>query len=689
MQHNITAVRRAVLILVIGPVLLAAQAKVPGDSVRQKRDSLETVIVRAVRGTLAAPAAQTTVTRADIAKSFAGQDAPLFLNSTPSVTTYSEAGGFSGYSYLRLRGVDQTHLNITVDGVPLNDPEDQVLYFSNVPDFLNSIQSVQIQRGVGSSTFGTTSYAGSLNFQSIPLATTPRGGRLDLTGGSFNTARASAQYSTGVLDGGWAGYARISKQHTDGYRHHSGNDAQSAFVSGGWFGAADALKFTGMAGVSGTREAYEGSSEAELAADRRTNELSDHEGDRFHQEMASLQYTHASSDNVHVSTTAYRNSAAGAYDVDFGDGTIGNYFLAHVWYGLLSTVDIRVGDLSAAFGAHVSDYHREHALAMRPNLTDREYTNVGFKQEQSAFGKLALDRGAFRFSADLQFRRAAFRYQPSFSAGITGFETSWTFINPKIGMTWHGAGQAAPLTIFASVGSTNREPARNDLFAGADDIDKSTVASVLPLSQVKPEQLLDAEVGAAWTMGSFSVAANLFDMEFHNEIAAIGALSLTGSPLRKNVDRSYRRGLELEGEWHPSPRWKASANLTIMRATISTYHDDRANATYHNVEPLLTPPVISSQLVEYTISSEWSLRANGKFVDRTHLANDGNPSLTTPSYYMADAGLTWRRGATELRVQVYNVLNSNAYSSGYASGGVRYFYPIATRNFLISTRVAF
>ena len=439
MQRNITTVRRTVLALVLSPALLAAQAKASTDSARHKRDSLETVVVRAVRGTLAAPAAQTTVTRADIAKSFSGQDAPLFLNATPSVTTYSEAGGFSGYSYLRLRGVDQTHLNITVDGVPLNDPEDQVLYFSNVPDFLNSIQSVQIQRGVGSSTFGTTSYAGSLNFQSIPLATTPHGGAVDFTGGSFNTARASAQYSTGVLDGGWAGYARISKQHTDGYRHHSGNDAQSAFVSGGWFGASDALKFTGMAGVSGTREAYYGSSEAELATDRRTNELTDHEGDRFHQEMASLQLTHAAGDNVHFSTTAYRNSAAGAFDVDFGDGTIGNYYLAHVWYGLLSTVDIRAGDLSVTFGAHVSDYHREHALAMRPNLTDREYTNVGFKQEQSAFGKLALDRGSFRFSADLQIRRAAFRYQPSVRAGITGFETSWTFVNPKIGMTWHGA----------------------------------------------------------------------------------------------------------------------------------------------------------------------------------------------------------------------------------------------------------
>ena len=117
------------------------------------------------------------------------------------MTSYSDAGGYSGYSYLRLRGIDQTRINITLDGVPLNDPEDQVLYFSNVPDFLNSIQSVQVQRGVGSSTFGTASYAGSMNFQSVPLATTPRGGDVELTGGSFGTMNGSAQYSTGISDG--------------------------------------------------------------------------------------------------------------------------------------------------------------------------------------------------------------------------------------------------------------------------------------------------------------------------------------------------------------------------------------------------------------------------------------------------------------------------------------------------------
>ena len=308
--------RSLVLSLVFLPLVAQAQKATAADSAKQKRDSLETVVIRAARATIAAPSAQSTIDRTTILAQFAGQDAPLFLQRAPSMTSYSESGGYSGYSYVRMRGIDQSRLNITVDGVPLNDPEDQVLYFSNVPDFLSSIQSVQIQRGVSASTFGTASYAGSLNFQSVPLASTARGGELDLTGGSFKTLRASAQYSTGVLGGGWAGYARVSKQHTDGYREHSGNDAQSAFVSGGWFGARDVLKFSGFAGVSGTREAYYAASEAELAVNRRVNPLSDHEGDRFHQELANLQYAHTVSDNVQFTVTGYRNSAAGAFDVD-------------------------------------------------------------------------------------------------------------------------------------------------------------------------------------------------------------------------------------------------------------------------------------------------------------------------------------------------------------------------------------
>lgn len=705
----LSAFIRGSAVAVLSAVPLVAQVK--PDSAR--RDTLEAVVVRALRTPGAMPAAQHTVTREEIGRTFAGQDAPLFLTNTPSMTSYSEAGGFSGYSYLRLRGIDQTRLNITVDGVPLNDPEDQVLYFSNVPDFLNSIQSVQVQRGVGASSFGTASYGGSLNFQSVPLATTPRGGEVDVTAGSFNTMRASAQVATGVGGGGWAGYARVSKQHTDGYRRHSGNDAQSAFASGGWFGQRDALKFTGFVGVSGTRMAYLAASESDLAIDRRVNPLTDAEGDRFHQEMASLQFTHAMEGGATFTATAYRNSAAGAFDVNVGNApgggspVIDNFSLAHVWYGLLSAVSIARGSWSADFGAHVSDYHREHAMAVRPDFTAREYTNVGFKQEQSGFARAGLDAGDFRLSADVQVRRAAFRYQPSTNAGIGEASTSWTFVNPKVGIAWSpnranganganganvvqpGSAPAGSLTLFASFSRTSREPARGDLLAGADDLNSGNAADLLPFTRVQPEKVNDYEVGATWSRGGLAVTANAFAMEFRDEIAAIGALSLTGNPLRQNVPASYRRGIEVDGTWRASDDVTASANLTLMRARILSWTDARSGRTYVNVEPLMTPPVTFNGQVEWRVSRSLSLIPGVRHVGTAHLANDGDDALTTPAYWTADGAVAWRAGRVEVRAQLYNVLDANAYAGGYTDGSARYFYPVAARNVLVTTKLTF
>jgi iron complex outermembrane recepter protein len=673
---------------------LAAQRPPTTDTARARRDTLEAVVIKAVRSSTASPAAQHTVTRGEIARTYLGQDAPLALTSTPSMTSYSDAGGFSGYSYVRLRGIDQTRLNITVDGVPLNDPEDQVLYFSNVPDFLNSMESVQIQRGVGASTFGTASYAGSMNFQSIPLATTPRGGEIDLSGGAFNTMRASTQYATGISDGGWAAYGRVSKQHTDGYRRHSGNDAQSAFTSAGWFGPRDALKFTGFAGVSGTREAYLAASESDLALDRRINPLTDAEGDRFHQEMASVQYSHALTEGATFTVTGYRNSAAGAFDVNVGSATDGsaiidNFYLAHVWYGLVSALSVQRGPASLELGLHVSDYHREHAMAERPSLTQREYTNVGHKQEQNAFAKLAYDLGAFRLSGDVQLRRAAFRYQPSANAGIGPASVDWTFVNPKAGVSWHASGKARPLTLFASYGRTQREPARGDLFAGADDLNRDNAASILPLTRVRPETVHDLEAGASWVDAGFTLSANIFSMEFRDEIAPIGELSLTGSPLRQNVPASYRRGLEFDGTWRVSDRVTASGNLTVMKARILAYTDQSSGNTYLDVAPLLTPSVIANQRVEVRLTSSVSLIAGGRYVDRSYLANDGDSRFMTPSFWMVDGTLAWRRGDTELRLQMFNVLDANAYAGGYRDATVRYFYPIAARNVMLGARIGY
>lgn len=655
------------------------------DSTRRQaaaRDTLESVIVRAVRAGGAAPTSQTTLDRRDIERTYVGQDAPLALLGATGVTAASDAGTFSGYSSIRLRGVDQTRLAISVDGVPLNDPEDQVLYFSNVPDFMNSMQTVRVQRGVGSSAFGTASFAGSLDFESLPLLTTPAFRELQLSSGSWGTRRVSAEAATGAV-GSFAGYARLSAQETDGYREHSGNRAASGFVSAGWFGERDAVKFTGFAGRSRMQLAYYAPSEADLETNPRANPMGVDERDNFRQEMLSLQYTRVLRPGLTLTSTGYRNSAGGWYDVNVGDPTLWRFNLDHVWYGALSVLTWSGDALAVSAGAHVSDYARDHFLNVKPDVETRVYDNTGHKQEQSAFVKATLRRGAFDWHADLQLRRAAFRYEPSPGTTFDAPSVDWLFLNPKLGVTW----RARPaLELFASLGQAQREPTRSDMFAGADDVDDAAAAELLPLTQVKPERLTDLELGARLRRGPVQLGVNAFAMLFRDEIAPIGQLSVTGSQIRRNVERSSRLGLEVEAAWQVAPSFAVSANTMLLRARIEEFTDEATSTTYTDVKPLLTPALLANAQASWQPNSQLELTLSTRYVGESQLANDGNDALVTPAFTLADLGAAYSLGAATLRLQLQNLTDATAYASGYTDGSVRYFFPVASRT-LMATMV--
>jgi len=685
------------VLAVAAAAVRSSHAQSTGDTTRAagasreatRRDTLESVVVRATRAPAATAAARTTVTRAELQRTYTGQDAPLALRSTPSMTAYSESGSWSGYSYVRFRGLDQTRLNITVDGVPLSDPEDQVLYFSNVPDFLGSVESVDVSRGVGASTFGTSAFAGSLNFQSLSLATTDRGGQAELSLGSYNTWRASVQGATGVSSRGFSAYGRFSRQGTDGYREHSGNDAWSGFASAGWFGERDAVKITALAGLSGIRLSYYAASEDELKVNRRANPITEAEGDRFHQELVSVQYSRAITDGFSGMLLAYRNSAAGAYDVNFGaspDGggrQYGNFGLAHVWHGLTSALTWATRDWSLALGGSASDYHRDHYLAIRPSLDDRLYFNTGVKRDAAAFGKATWTKGPLRVGGDLHLRYARFRYDPSDNAGIRPQPVNWSFASPKVGVSWDRGGA---VSYYLTAGRSWREPTRGDLLAGADDLNRDNVNGLTPFSRVKSEKVDDYEAGVTWRGARASLTANLFAMEFRDEIALTGALSLTGSPLRRNVPESYRRGLELDGRLVTRRGGTFAGNLAFQRSRIAEYADAQAGRTYRGIEPLLTPRTSGSLRWDAPARRRGLLSLTLRHVGEMHLANDGNDALTVPASTLLDAAIRWERGAQMVRLEVNNVLDANAYASGYTDGTARYFFPVASRNIIVTLR---
>lgn len=657
--------------------------------------TLEATTVTAMRGDPATPVTRTTVTRPELERRYFGQELPVLLQATPSVTGYAEGGSYAGYTHFRVRGIDETRVNITLDGVPLNDPEDQVLYFSNFPDFGNSIESVQVQRGVGTSSNGTAAFAGAVNFESIALASARRGGEVQVTAGAFDTWRASAEGATGLGARGFAAYGRLSALDTDNYRQRAGNRSASGFASAGWFGERSSAKLTAFLGRSRTQLSYYRVDEAALRADPRTNYNTPDDRDDFAQGFVSLTGTRAIGDRGSWSATAYHVAAGGHYDLRFDTSSVTRFGLEHGVTGALTSASLRRGRLALDLGGHANTYARDHWAADASAEDARYYENTGHKRDASGFARGRVEQGPVSLFGELQLRTAWFRYEASEASGIADRDVTWRFANPKVGATWQ---LARPLSVYASWGRTGREPTRADMLAGYDDVDSSNVAFIGPLSRVRPEYVNDTEIGATWRARTAAVTANVYDMRFRDEIAPIGLLSTFGIPLRKNVDRSYRRGLELDATWSPAAALTLTANAAFNRSRIAEYVDEtRADAegnpivvTYRDVEPLLTPRVTSAQTATWRALPWLSLTGQGRYVGESFLSNTGDRRFMTPAFWLADLGAILSLRGQELLVQVNNVADERrAYMSGETDLVTSYYYVSAPRNVMVTARVRF
>lgn len=665
----------ASLLCVPSASLRAQQPPVRDSAARADTgQQIERVLVSAIRAGDLAPISQKTIRRDVITQRHFGQDVPMLLQgASPSLTAHTETGTQWGYSYLRLRGVDQTRLNITLDGIPLNDMEDQVLYFANFADLMASVQSVQVQRGVGTSTAGTASFAGSVNFETTPLATSDAGGDVSVQVGSFGAQRVSAGFQSGLTDSRFAVYGRASALRTNGYRDHSGVEGRSAFVGAGWFGDRTFVKATALVGLLADTLSYTGATLAQLRENRRFNPLAPDELDRFGQQMFALSLSHAATDAVTLTSTLYRNSASGNYDYFDGDDRY-RFGLAHTWYGITSAASIQRGALQVNTGVNANTYQRAHRAFLRPDLATSLYDNTGHKQDASVFAKATLDRGRVRWFADLQGRWATFRYEPDVRAGITERDIDWLFFNPKAGATVR---LADGWNAYASYGLTTREPARSDLFAGEDDLNASNVADYGDFSRVKPESVRDFEAGVTWNAAGRTLQANVYSMDFRNDIARIGPPTASGSIVRRNVGSSYRRGVEVDGRWQLTPRVAFGGNAALSTNRIASYTDSSRGTPVvrRNVEPLLTPRVMTSQRLEFSPARAIALTVEGRYQSRAYLDNTSSADRVLPDFFVLDATAraSWSRYALTLRGA--NLGDTQKFGSGSVSGSgtVRYF----------------
>lgn len=674
----------AVVVTRSGFQAVAQQAAADADLVITLRPGLaENIVVSGIRAEEKTPVTKSDVDRGTIERDYYGQDIPLLLRDTPSIDTYAEAGvGGSGYSYITLRGISPTRLNFTLDGVPLADSEDMGTYFADFPDLARSLQSIQVQRGVGTSTVGSPSFGGSINLESIALSPT-ESTSAEVGFGSFGTKNATVGYQSGALPGGYSFYTRLSGDQSDGFRDSSGFRGRDLFVSAAKQNEDSQLRLTGFTAHEWTQQSFLAEDADTLAHDLRANPFGPQDRDSFGYDLAQLQYLRALSPTTNMTASVFYQRGYGWYRLS-GD----QYGLDGLLIGTMLTMSTTRGPWTANYGLHVNEFRREHTLDAAGL---RQYFNYGTKGEANAFAKLSYDDGRWHLYSDAQLRTTNFHYH----GDVAIAPIRWTFFNPKLGARYD---LSTTNSVYASAGLSTREPTRNDLFQGEDN-----ASFAHDLHAVHPERLVDVEAGWNYRGSAATFGANVYAMNFHNEIASTGELSPIGLLLRRNVDRSYRRGLELEYTWQALPRLKLRGNANMSSNRIHTWtqffdvYDATGNIvgsqpmTFHDVNPLLTPSMIVNQTIEYAPSSSMTFGITGRHVGRSYLDNTNNGSFIAPAFTTleANAAIAVAHNLT-LRLQLNNVLNNKrVFPSGYSYlfltpqqtiEGISYYYPQATRN---------
>ncbi len=659
----------------------------------------ENVVVQALRADDVAPVTKTDLDRPSLAVRSWGQEMPVLLSESPSVTAYSETGSGQGYAYLSLRGIHQTRVNMTFDGVPLNEPEDSAVYTTDFANLAGNVGSVQIQRGVGTSTVGAAAFAGSVNFEGLDPSLSPALD-LQLGAGSFGTARASANWNSGTFGGGWRLSLRPTWQTTDGFRESSGVKQDSVFFSAAREFATSTLRFSGFAGEERIQQAFLAVEKDVLEKDLTFNPMQPEEKDHFYEYLVTGQWTKALGADASLSLQGYVVGAGGWYRLFLDEANrtgLQEYGLSWGFGGGLATYTRDFGTLHLTAGAHAYGYRSTHTQDEVDG--PRNYLNHGYKNEVSGFVKLLGNLGAWHPFLDAQVRYARLSYAGDVGEAGRG----WTFFNPKAGLRVDLSGRSSA---YASIGRTEREPARSDILVGEDN------ASALPdFGGVRPESVWDVELGGEWRTKNLLLKANLYDMEFHDEIALTGELSPIGAPLRRNVDRSFRRGLELDAAWQALPALRLTAAMNLNRSRISEWtqfydvFDADGNVTgstsrtFHDVRPFGTAPFVATAGFETTALGGVAAGLTGRYVAASWLDNTDTEGLEAPRFFQLDASFRFdlsrlvAAGNPRLSVRVNNLLdNRRIFPSGYSFlfvtrdagrdtiSGIPYYYAAATRS---------
>ncbi len=669
---------------------------------------LESLIIRGVRAMENDPVAKTTLSHQELEKEYLGQH-PIFIldKKTPGIYSYSESGTSIGnYGSIRMRGIGQERINFTLNGIPLNDMIDHGVFFSNFSDISNNFESIQVQRGIGTSSNGVSSYGGSINFESINLKKNSAGSQVELGAGSFNTFRANYNVNTGISEKGFGFYSSFGRLWSDGYKDYTESDAYSFFLTGGYYGKRDMLRLTAFSSRSQNGLGYYVVEKSIIEQDPTFNPLIEDDNDDFSQYLVQLQHSHEFNELLNISSSIYYGGAGGDYaegtpDVDsiYVENYFSNYYtsffqinypLKNDHYGVTSNLFLDGEKLNLSMGIHAYTFHRENRESILPHDSNPYYRENSLKNELSAFGKLDYQLGDFKIFGDIQFRTMTLKIEPDYNYIGTADEgtisKSWSFLNPKIGISYIPANNQRA---YVSYGINGREPTKVDLFGGFQ-LNASNIDIVRQETGFEPEYVQDFEGGYQINLQNFSLDANLFYMNFKNEIAPIGEIVAFGVQKRQNIPNSTRSGVELSWSWAPFSHVNFHGNAAYLKTAIETVNiagDNQYSARQH----ILSPEWIINGNVTFQLNEDLSFTVSQHYMSEQFMELTNDPTLKVPDWSTFDVNFQWRiSDNVSSTVMVNNIFDRQYYSYGAPDfNGNPAFLIQPPRNIFLTTRIRF
>jgi iron complex outermembrane receptor protein len=692
-------------------VPLWAQEAQPQDSTQTQ--NLDEVLVKAVRVQPNAPITHSNLTKKDIRKRNLGQDIPVLLNYLPSVVSSSDAGTGIGYTYLRVRGSDATRVNVTINGIPYNDAESQGTFWVNLGDFASSVESLQLQRGVGTSTNGSGAFGASLNILTDGISENA-GGEIANSFGSFGTRKHSIKFTTGLLNDHFEFAGRLSKIYSDGYVDRAFTDLKSYYLQGNYVDKNTIVKAIAFGGKEKTYQAWYGLSKDQLEEDRTQNPYTyDNETDNYWQDHYQLHWIETL--NANWSTNIGLNYTRGkGYFEQFKDGrsaadynnlinedsdVVVRRWLDNHFYVANANVTYKKNSLELITGISYSDYTNDHYgeiiwgsdLASGTNIRDRYYLSISDKSDFSIFSK-----ATFRMSEKLQaFLDIQGRFVNYTTTGLTSdrapidIDERFDFFNPKLGFTYTlNPGNS----LYVSYARANKEPNRNDFESNAVD--------------VQHEELNDFELGWRHESDRLRLNANVYYMQYNNQLVLSGALDNVGEYLRENVDKSYRLGLELDASIVLTEQLSLVSNFALSKNKIQdlTINRDGAVQNLNDTNIAFSPDLITTHALEYAPNTKFRAALIGKYVGEQYLSNTDTEASKLDSYFVTDFNFTYTLPVNNVFDSiVFTGMVNNLFDLEYVDRGFTYldtwsgptateiqgYYPQATRNFLLGMTLMF